>query len=197
MKYPWMPLFWGDFLANTMHLSAQEAGAYLFLIAHAWEHDGKIPVDRLKRVSRISNYNWPKIRAVLMQFFDTHSESNFWISQRVKEELIHAGKLSNKRKDAALQMHSKRKASASILHMHPQPQPKNPPLPPEQMQGSRASAPDGARARPVSSEMSVELQMAKKQHLGISPDQGMDYRSPSPKRSEHQHELQPLPDRQK
>src|SRR5207342_2665701 len=54
MKYPWMPLFWGDFLANTMHLSAQEAGAYLFLIAHAWEHDGEIPGEKV-RLARIAH----------------------------------------------------------------------------------------------------------------------------------------------
>ena len=54
MKYPWMPLFWGDFLANTMHLSAQEAGAYLFLIAHAWENEGKIPADKV-RICRIAH----------------------------------------------------------------------------------------------------------------------------------------------
>ena len=43
MKYQFMPVFWGDFLANTMDLTAQEVGAYLLLIAHAWEHDGRVP----------------------------------------------------------------------------------------------------------------------------------------------------------
>lgn len=167
MKYPWMPLFWGDFLANTMHLSAQEAGAYLFLIAHAWEHDGKIPVDRLKRVSRISNYNWPKVRTTLMQFFDTHSESNFWLSQRVIKELTQAGELSNKRKDAALQMHSKRRASATVLHMHPPSQ-------------SLSNSSNGSSMEPRARQ-------------GMSPDRGDDYRAPPREKSDNI--LQPIPDK--
>src|SRR5262245_10233507 len=68
MKYPYMPLFWGDLLANIMHLSTLEAGAYMFLIAHAWEHDAKIAVCDLRRVTRITNYHWPRVRDRLEQF---------------------------------------------------------------------------------------------------------------------------------
>jgi uncharacterized protein YdaU (DUF1376 family) len=154
MKYPWMPMFWGDFFANTLHLSAQEIGAYVCLIAHAWEHEGKIEVRHLLRVSRVTPRHWPKVRHQLEPFFRTTEIRQYWVHHRVLDELAKAGEISNKRKDAALQMHSKRTASASVLHMHP-PSPSIEKLP--NGKGSEAA--------------SVQKQ-------GMSRDQGNDYRSP-------------------
>jgi len=54
---------------------------------------------------------------------------------------------------------------------------------------SRACAPDGARA-PAAFASNGGYTPG-----GMSPDVGDDYRSPPPYRPEHQHELQPLPDR--
>jgi uncharacterized protein YdaU (DUF1376 family) len=161
-------MFWGDFFANTLHLSAQEIGAYVCLIAHAWEHDGKIEVRHLLRVSRVTSHHWPKVRAQLEPFFRTTMDPNFWIHVRVLSELTNAAEISNKRKDAALQMHSKRTASASILHMHP------PSQPIESLSiGKGSEAPS--------------MQMH-----GKFADKGNDYRSPP--RSKSENALKPLPD---
>jgi uncharacterized protein YdaU (DUF1376 family) len=121
MKYPWMPLFWGDFLANTMHLSAQEAGAYLFLIAHAWEHDGKIPAEpvRLARIAHVRQDQWKKVWHALENFFETTrggpsigSPTDQWYTHgRVMDELHRLGKISNKRTEAAKQKHNKSSAN--------------------------------------------------------------------------------------
>jgi uncharacterized protein YdaU (DUF1376 family) len=112
MKYPWMPLFWGDFLANTMHLSAQEAGAYLFLIAHAWEHDGEIPSEpvRQARIAHVRHDQWKKVWASLEDFFEIARDGPSIgrpTHRRVMDELHRLGKISNKRKEAALQKHGK------------------------------------------------------------------------------------------
>jgi uncharacterized protein YdaU (DUF1376 family) len=117
MKYPWMPLFWGDFLANTMHLSAQEAGAYLFLIAHAWEHDGKIPAEpaRLCRIAHVRQEWWSRVWKALEHFFEPESLGTHmcgYTHVRVTAELHRLGKISNNRKAAAMQMHSQSYASA-------------------------------------------------------------------------------------
>jgi uncharacterized protein YdaU (DUF1376 family) len=32
----WIPMYWGDYLRDTMRLSATEHGAYMLLIAHYW-----------------------------------------------------------------------------------------------------------------------------------------------------------------
>lgn len=116
MKYQFMPMFWGDFFANTLHLTTQEVGAYVLLIGHAWEHDGKIAVEDLQRVARVSNRNWHKVRHRVTPFFDTLSDATSWTSERVLLELTKAAEISNKRKGAALQMHSKSRANASGLH---------------------------------------------------------------------------------
>jgi uncharacterized protein YdaU (DUF1376 family) len=119
VKYPWMPLFWGDFLANTMHLSAQEAGAYLFLIAHAWEHDGEIPGDRVRlaRIAHVRQDQWNKVWSELQKFFEIKAggpsidrpTDQWYTHQRVTAELHRLGKISNNRKAAAEQKHSNSK----------------------------------------------------------------------------------------
>ena len=123
MKYPWMPLFWGDFLANTLDLSAQEIGAYFLLIAHAWEREAKVCVKDAQRIARVDNRHWGAVRDKLAGFFDPpdglQGSASVVRHPRVAKELANAGELSNKRKDAAMQMHAKRRASASVLHMHP------------------------------------------------------------------------------
>ena len=121
MKYPWMPLFWGDFLANTMHLSAQEAGAYLFLIAHAWEHNGEIPADRVRlaRIAHVRQDRWNDVWKALEPFFQkstvtmiTGTHDHGYHHERVTAELQRLGKIASKRKAAAQQMLSKSSANA-------------------------------------------------------------------------------------
>ena len=158
MKYPWMPLFNGDLLAKTLHLSTQEFGAYMLLIIHAWTHRATIIVADAQRITRVSNRHWVKVRATLAPFFEPKDgllgSTLEVVHSRVSEELANAGEISNKRKDAAMQMHANRRASASILHMHPPSQPIE-------------SLPNGkGRKAPA-----VQKQ-------GMSRDQGNDYRSP-------------------
>jgi uncharacterized protein YdaU (DUF1376 family) len=186
VKYPWMPLFWGDFLANTMHLSAQEAGAYLFLIAHAWEHEGQIPADhsRLARIAHVRHEWWPRVWKVLENFFEPTPSSVThmcgYTHVRVTAELHRLGKISSKRKAAAEQMHGKSNGFASTSTSR------------SKIESSSDGKGMQPRARPE--HTSLELQLAQKRHLGISPDKGMDYRSPPAKKSENV--LAPLPDQQ-
>jgi uncharacterized protein YdaU (DUF1376 family) len=120
MKYPWMPLFWGDFLANTLDLSAQEIGAYVLLIAHAWEREAEICVKDAQRIARVDNRHWGDVRAKLDGFFEPvgglQGQATVVRHPRVAKELANAGELSSKRKHAAMQMHANRRASASVLH---------------------------------------------------------------------------------
>lgn len=114
-------MFWGDFFANTLHLSAQEMGAYALLIAHAWEHDGQIPLGKdAQRIVRIpDNRIWRRVWGKLEPFFTPvlrHQASGtrpvVAICPRVVKELAVAAEISNKRKAAAEQMHANKRANA-------------------------------------------------------------------------------------
>lgn len=170
MKYQFMPLFWGDFLANTMHLTAQEAGAYLFLIGHAWEHDGEIAAADLQRVARIGNAHWHKVRPRLEQFFTTTTVVGSWYHERVHSELIKAAEISNKRKGAALQMHNKCRANGYASH-----------------DASTLQLPINNLANGKGRETPLTPQV-------VFQDKGNDYRAPPASKSDHV--LAPLPVKQ-
>lgn len=118
----WMPLYIGDFLADTMHLSATERGIYISLIIHCWQH-GSIPRDKRKlaRIAACESRLWHQHEATVLQFFDVVDASTMQ-HRRVNTELRRYAELSNKRKEAAEQKHRGKPASAEHLHT-PSPSP--------------------------------------------------------------------------
>ncbi|ESX29953.1 MULTISPECIES: DUF1376 domain-containing protein [unclassified Mesorhizobium] len=67
---PWMPVFPGDELAETLHLSCEEYGAYALLKMALWQH-GAIANDddRLARITRLSLEKWLSVRATIEPLF--------------------------------------------------------------------------------------------------------------------------------
>lgn len=126
MQRPWMPLYVGDFIADTMHLGATETGIYIRLIFHCWQH-GTIPTD-IRKVCLISHCDtrlWHQYAETVLQFFDVVDASTMH-HKRVTSERLRTEELSNKRKSAALQKHSNSSAIAqqntSYARASPQPQ---------------------------------------------------------------------------
>jgi uncharacterized protein YdaU (DUF1376 family) len=70
MSAPYMPMYWGDYLGDTQHLTAIEHGGYLLLIAHYWRTGG-IPSDpvKLARICRMSNREWTRHGDTILEFF--------------------------------------------------------------------------------------------------------------------------------
>ena len=124
MSKAWMPFYGGDFLGNTLHLSATEIGAYVLILWHCWEHHGLAPADDeiLCRIGRVHPPHWPRVRKRLQPLFDITKTPGSWYSKRVGLELAKNGEITSKRKAAALQMHSKCKANAEHLHTQSQSQ---------------------------------------------------------------------------
>jgi uncharacterized protein YdaU (DUF1376 family) len=124
---PWMPLYIGDIKRKTDDLGATEYGIYMRLIEWAWDHDGTIPLDvgRLCKISRCEPRLWWRFGAPIVARFFCAVDASTAQHSRVITELHRSAEISNKRKAAALQMHSKCSANAEQMHTQSQSHSKN------------------------------------------------------------------------
>jgi uncharacterized protein YdaU (DUF1376 family) len=82
-----MPVFIGDYLGDTMHLTTEQHGAYLLLLFHLWRrgivHDDDAA---LARITGLTASAWSSHRPVLAAFFRIHD--GLWHHGRVERERI-------------------------------------------------------------------------------------------------------------
>jgi len=83
---PYMQLYVADYLADTIHLTAEEHGAYLLLLFNYWQTGGAIPEDRLSAAAKIPNGSWPAIKDKLSGYF-TEGENGEWVHDRIERDL--------------------------------------------------------------------------------------------------------------
>jgi uncharacterized protein YdaU (DUF1376 family) len=110
-----MPMYWGDYHADTRHLSLEAHGAYLLLIGHYWHH-GPLPDDpgKLRRIIGANARQWERVWPVVRSFFElVQSEhavtaqaeqanaeqllGKCWRHKRIDAEIEKAETLSTKR----------------------------------------------------------------------------------------------------
>lgn len=109
---PWMPMYWGDYLQDTSHLTLREHGAYLRLIAHYWTR-GSLPSVQANAQANASDLlgvcldrclsiccaqtdeDRGAVRYVLDEFFTWTGST--WVNDRVDEELEKSRKIKEKR----------------------------------------------------------------------------------------------------
>ena len=93
MRRPWMPLYVGDYLGDTGHLTTAQHGAYLLLMMHYWRR-GELPDDdrQLAKITKLPLKTWCGYRAVRQDFF--HSG---WKHKRIDAELERMMRVSEKR----------------------------------------------------------------------------------------------------
>lgn len=82
---PYMQLYIADYLADTMHLSAEEHGAYLLLMFNYWQTGKPIPKNRLAKIARLTNERWADVEPSLQEFFCDNCEE--WVHLRIEEDL--------------------------------------------------------------------------------------------------------------
>jgi len=68
---PYMRLYIGDYLADTIHLSRGEHGAYLLLLMAMWRAGGKLPAQdaKLAKIAKCSPKEWEAMRETMLAFF--------------------------------------------------------------------------------------------------------------------------------
>lgn len=105
---PYMQFYVADYLADTMHLSTLEHGAYLLLLMNYWQRGGALPDEdvKLARIARLGLKDWLKVRGEIAPLFSEQDGS--WFHKRVERELdlarahiqqrSNAGKASAQRK---------------------------------------------------------------------------------------------------
>lgn len=106
MSKAWMPMYWGDYFANTRDLTTIQHGAYLMLIGHYWEHKG-LPTDdkQLAVIVGMAPSAWKAIKGPIeAKFLDG------WRHGRIEDELTTAAK-----KQAQREMAGKKGGMASVL----------------------------------------------------------------------------------
>lgn len=96
----WMPLYWGDYLRDTMHLRTEGHGAYLLLISHYWTTGGPLPDDddHLSAVTKLEANRWQTLKQTLAKFFTV--TDGLWRHGRIDAELERAVSISDARRKA-------------------------------------------------------------------------------------------------
>lgn len=82
-----MPLWIGDYLADTMRLTRDQHGGYLLLIMDYWRQGEALPDDddALAAIAKASPAEWKKLRPVLARFFEVADGK--WTHGRIEQEL--------------------------------------------------------------------------------------------------------------
>lgn len=143
---PWMPLYVGDYLAGTGHLSVRQHGQYLLLLMHHWR-TGPLPDDDrlLARIVRTDVRNFRRHDSVILRaFFVLTSEG--LVQHRLMKERAHVLDVSEKRSAAGRMGGRPRKpngevreesnsfplakASRTYSHSHSEEERKSPPVGP-------------------------------------------------------------------
>jgi uncharacterized protein YdaU (DUF1376 family) len=91
---PWMPMYWGDYLVDTLDLCPDEHGVYLLMIGIAWlRPDGALPNDMtlLKRMLAgccrdMHGNRFNRIVPPLLKRFWTLGDDGLWRQKRVEKE---------------------------------------------------------------------------------------------------------------
>jgi uncharacterized protein YdaU (DUF1376 family) len=95
----WMPLYIGDYLRDTMHLTTTQHGAYLLLLFACWTNGPLLDDDKhLGAITKLSPADWLEMRPTMENFFSV--ENGFWIHKRVEEEINNAKSMAAKRSTA-------------------------------------------------------------------------------------------------
>ena len=93
MNRPWIPLYVGDYLGDTGHLTTAQHGAYLLLMMHYWRK-GELPDDdrQLSKITKLPLKTWCEYRPTLQDFF-----YEGWKHKRIDAELERMLRVSQKR----------------------------------------------------------------------------------------------------
>lgn len=185
-KEPFLPLFFGDFLASTAEWEGEERGLYLLLLGYQWSL-GSLPVEP-RRLCKLAGWDWAlfercwktvetKFPAKDGRLANDRLESHRARSKEISQKRASAGAIGGSVTQAnAKQMLDASKAIASTLLSHPShpiPSQSNPSEPDSEQRGDgepkRAARAPTAKRLPEDFEL-TELRRAIARKEGADPD---------------------------
>lgn len=101
MSFAYLPLYTGDYLRDTQHLSCSEHGIYLKFLMHCWDQRGPVPLDERKQQGICNARSGDEIEAmrrVRQEFFICMEDG--WYNERMQREIARSEEISTKREDA-------------------------------------------------------------------------------------------------
>ena len=112
MSFAFLPLYTGDYLRDTQHLSCSEHGIFLKFLMHCWDQRGPLPRDERKLHGICNARSGDEIEAmrrVLGEFFTSMEDG--WYNKRMQEEICRAQRLNADRRSAGLASAEARRTS--------------------------------------------------------------------------------------
>lgn len=84
----WMPIYWGDYVRDTLHLNTFQHGCYLLLIAAYWIRGGPLPNDPkyLAQVCRTTQDKLARYGNPVLAMFTC--EDGLLVHKRIEKELL-------------------------------------------------------------------------------------------------------------
>lgn len=104
MSFAYMPLFTGDYLRDTRHLTPLKHGIYILLLMHCWDQKGPVPLDE-QEAAGIANCRSADeidaLRYVLDRYFTRMEDGHY--NKRMSEILAHSEQLASFRRAGGLE----------------------------------------------------------------------------------------------
>lgn len=102
MSFQYFPLYTGDYLRDTRHLSPCEHGIYLLLLMHCWDQKGPAPLDERKMLgicNARSSDEIAALRRVIEEFFVRMDDGYY--NKRMSAEVRKAEVITAQKRSAA------------------------------------------------------------------------------------------------
>ena len=112
---PYIQLYVADYLADTMHLTTEENGAYLLIIMNYWQTGKPLIPNRLASITRMHPDKWGAIEGTIKEFFTTN-ENGHWVHDRIEDDLHKVLSKSIKASRAGRKSAEKRALQATEKH---------------------------------------------------------------------------------
>jgi uncharacterized protein YdaU (DUF1376 family) len=101
-----MPLYVGDYLADTSHLNRADHGSYLLLIMHYWKHGGLPDSDtELASIAKVPLEEWNHtVKHVVQAFFHDGWQHRRIDAELAKKDVVHTKRLIASQKGVQARM---------------------------------------------------------------------------------------------